>query len=261
MSPTVGDLRSLPEERYVPFVDILGFRSLVERMFSGEPQLFAGTLNALEELKQSEEFSEQTESQLTAFSDSIVISVSRREGLPVLSAHLMFLVGSLLKQGVFCIGGVAIGRTHHADGILLGEGLIKAYDLERQEAKTPRIILEHPLAEHLWFDIMPLPVWERDVDGYLYLNVLSQFTQHSDDEDMVARLEADMRAVLDVAVFQQLREVLSHALRYHVEAPASHDIIAKYEWLANDFNRVVTRFLPGRVEPIPVDGIYDPDAS
>jgi len=245
-------LYSLPTDRYVAFVDILGFRRVVERMFHGEPELYSTTLDCLKQLKVGEAFSEDGGSQLTAFSDSIVISVGPEEGLPVLTAHLMVLVGALLKQGVLCRGGVALGRTYHADGILVGEGLIRAYDLERIHAKFPRIILEHDLAEHLWLDLMPLPAWERDIDGYLYLNVLSHFTAASDRASLVSRIEAAAQAQLDEQIFERLREVLKRLLQSHKQANASPDILAKYEWAARDFNRVVRQFLAGRVDPIPI---------
>jgi hypothetical protein len=244
--------RSLPDKRYVAFVDILGYRSLLERMFDGEPELFQRALKTLRELKNREYFS-LGESQVTAFSDSIVISVSLEEGLTVLSADLMFLAVSLLKQGVLCRGGVAVGRTFHDNGILLGEGLLKAYDLERSVAQFPRIVLEPQLATHLELDLMPLPIWKRDADGYLFLNLFSDFIASPRDKfDIVAHIEAATRAQLDAPALRRLRATLVRLLQTEEQRSGSQRVLDKIKWMVAQFNETVTGFLPNRVRPIPI---------
>src|SRR5207245_1212687 len=83
---------------------------------------------------------------VTAFSDSVVISEGGRFGMSGVIAIVRALAGELLKRGILCRGGIAQGRTYHANGIVFGEGMVRAYDLERDVAKTARIVIAHEVA-------------------------------------------------------------------------------------------------------------------
>ena len=73
-----GQIRpgEFPTERFVAFIDILGFRDLIGRMFSDEPALFKTVLDALEHSKwMSEARDPENVRAVTAFSDSVWFSL------------------------------------------------------------------------------------------------------------------------------------------------------------------------------------------
>ena len=77
MNIKAGQIRpgEFPTDRFVAFIDILGFRDLIGRMFSDEPSLFATLLTALQIAKaMAEGVDPENVRTVTAFSDSIVIS-------------------------------------------------------------------------------------------------------------------------------------------------------------------------------------------
>ncbi|MEW6269352.1 MAG: hypothetical protein AB1689_08670 [Thermodesulfobacteriota bacterium] len=114
----------------VAFLDILGLRALVERMFGKrDVSLYSAVRHALEkaslQLASCAPFGIRRAAptfEATALSDSIVLS-DRPDGhgaLTVLS-EAAFLAAALLRDGILCRGGVAIGknvpqREHRARG-------------------------------------------------------------------------------------------------------------------------------------------------
>src|SRR6266852_1899277 len=126
----VGQIRvgEFPAERFVAFIDILGFRDLIGRMFGDEPALFKTVLDALEHSKWMAEAPDpENVRAVTAFSDSVVISEGGRFGMAGVIATVRAFAGELLKRGILCRGGIARGRTYHANGIVFGEGMVRAY--------------------------------------------------------------------------------------------------------------------------------------
>jgi hypothetical protein len=79
------------------------------------------------------------------------------------------LQSSLLAMGVLVRGGIAKGPTFHADDMLYGEGLIKAYDLESKTAVYPRVVIDPQLlAEDR--DGLKLKFLSLDTDGHWYID-------------------------------------------------------------------------------------------
>lgn len=143
------------DDRYLGFVDILGFRSLVKEMDSN-PGLFdtvRDTLKTLERLagecqeyrrrarrRHHSKIIEQgsvplvpksllTQLQMTAFSDCYVIS----ETSPAwhVLATVQTLGAKLLREGVFSRGAVVHGRAYHRGPVVFGPAVIEAYELSR----------------------------------------------------------------------------------------------------------------------------------
>ena len=139
------------EDRYVAFIDILGFREMVARM-GRAPSFYNDMLSNLSAMRRTlppREEKAATDLRVQTFSDSIVLSTGPTpDGL----WHLLFVVhdltNALLPRGIFIRGGVARGRMHHENDILLGEAMVEAYDLETKVAGHPRIVL----SKRVWLD-------------------------------------------------------------------------------------------------------------
>lgn len=174
------------DERYVAFIDILGFREMVARMRRAPNfyQEMLSNLSAMRDTLPPREEKAVTDLRIQTFSDSIVLSTGPTpDGL----WHLLFVVhdltNALLPRGIFIRGGVARGRMHHENDILLGEAMVEAYDLESKVAGHPRIVL----SKQVWLDSQQAanadPVWAtyyssrliRASDGPAFLNVLCEY--------------------------------------------------------------------------------------
>ena len=171
-----------PTDRFVAFIDILGFRDFIERMFNDEPELFGTLLEALESANSmAGERDPENVRAISAFSDSVVISEGGPFGTAGLLAYVRAFAGQLIRRGILCRGGIAQGRTYHAGGIVFGEGLLRAYDLERDVAKVPRIVIADEVAPSIQFLIDdPIPRLKRDKDGRLFVNVFNYFWKVGD---------------------------------------------------------------------------------
>ncbi|MCC5014638.1 hypothetical protein [Legionella sp. 31fI33] len=54
---------------------------------------------------------------------------------------------NLLESGFLVRGGISLGLLHHTDQIIFGPALVRAHDLEHNEAKFPRILIDDSVIE------------------------------------------------------------------------------------------------------------------
>lgn len=129
---------SIYEKRVVLFIDIVGFKELIE---SGAEQKIYNVLSTSAAFANSSpSFPELTHA--TAFSDSVVIS-HRVEpaGVQNVINTASMLMWSFLHQGILTRGGIACGDMHHTKDRLFGPAMNEAYKLENESAIFPRILV------------------------------------------------------------------------------------------------------------------------
>lgn len=174
------------DERYVAFIDILGFREMVAKM-KRAPRFYEdmlSNLNAMRRTLPPRDESAATDLRVVTFSDSIVLSTSPTpDGLWHLLFVLHDLTNALLPRGIFIRGGIARGRMHHEADILFGDAMVEAYDLESKVAGHPRIILSKPVwldaqqsakADGVWATYFNSRVIQAS-DGPAFLHVLCEY--------------------------------------------------------------------------------------
>jgi len=130
----------------VAFIDVLGFSSFVEAdARSVEPALLLKLQGLLAGVK-----SEAPELDVRAFSDSITISS------PLESSAIAKLINATLdlqcrfvSDGVLVRGGIAFGKHYGDETVIYSEALIRAYQLERDKARFPRILVADDLLD--WY--------------------------------------------------------------------------------------------------------------
>lgn len=192
------------EERYVAFVDILGFRSLVRESETNRTR-FEQLLGVLDSLatnrRLSEAISRGASNRLGAafsplignpeisgliarpihvsmFSDSIVVSTP--PSYPGLVANLKIVTAlalQILELGALTRGGLVKGLVCQGEDYLFGPAVVMAYDLERTVAKYPRIIVGDEVMASIRDDVLSseyhLSEYIRpDSDGLNYVDVL-----------------------------------------------------------------------------------------
>lgn len=126
------------EKRAVLFLDILGFKALVNE--GEEQKLFDALATSAAFAQSNPSFPELTHT--TAFSDSIVVS-HRLEpgGVQNIINTASMLAWCFLRQGILTRGGIACGDMHHTTDRLFGRAMNEAYQLENELAIFPRILV------------------------------------------------------------------------------------------------------------------------
>jgi len=144
------------EDRFVAFVDILGFEDLI-KMSVGP-----GRLVNLSQIKKALQVPDPAEQEMlvlgrigdiadsghrmVSFSDSVVITTKPTEqGLMYMLHHIAKVGFHLIQLGFLCRGGVSRGLIYHQKEMVFGPALISAYRLE-QSAEMPRVILDEDVA-------------------------------------------------------------------------------------------------------------------
>ena len=270
------------QDRFIAFVDILGFRDLLTDM-DRSPEIFGTVRRSLysvagEELRvrwgdeENDEFkltyemldseheaspSEKTGTQMTAFSDCYLISELPAR-LPYLIARVHRLAFQFLLNGIVTRGGIVQGPIHHRLRVAFGPGMVAAYELEQRVAMYPRIVVDPAVASQYlpWeeafrrnfssrFADRPVEsLLTRDVDGSWFLNPFVIVPERS-------TIGYGMLTFRWERAFQHIRDQLVNRLRFEIDrGVAAH--VAKIRWLIFHFNRSMEGF-PGRVPPIDVD--------
>lgn len=242
-----------PDERFVAFIDLLGFRDVLNRMFTNEPQLFKTVLQVLELAKAFADAPDPENMRaITAFSDSVVVTSGGPFGTAGLFATVGVLAGEFLKKGILCRGGIARGRMYHADGILFGEALVRAYDLERHVAKMPRIVIDDDVAPAVFFLIDDqVPRVKRDRDGKLILNVFAHFWERADIDSPNILVGDHWGGSADEKGLLLVRGVLQNALSRAQSGNA--DIFEKIRWAAGQFNETLQEIQTTTIEPLVIN--------
>jgi hypothetical protein len=110
-----------------------------------------------------------------------------------------------LRIGVLIRGGYSFGQLYHENGVVFGEAMVDAYQLESKHAVYPRILVSDRIFEQL----TGLPEKDRDfllqdADGCWHLNYLSAMLQHSSDgpidEEQAKRWKRAHLATIDAAI-------------------------------------------------------------
>jgi hypothetical protein len=230
------------EDRYVTFVDILGFREIVRRMHQ-EPALFdtiRGMLDSIDE--QAQDFNQYrrqkrrgaravlppVQLQMSAFSDCYVVSDTTSAWRVVVAVQAL---GSLLlTQSIASRGAIVHGQAYHRDRVLFGPAIIKAYELERNVAKYPRIIVSEPVRRRLWeyhTGLWKGRLLRRDIDGCWFVNLLTPSL-------------SNWRSLPRVEPRQSTRRFLNRLrprLREHLASETDEGNLSQWRWLAHSFNR------------------------
>lgn len=130
----------------VAFIDVLGFSALVSSDSKSIEPIHLEKLRAL--LGKVKEASPNLD--VRAFSDCITIAAPlTSERVAHLFESVISLQRLLVGGGVLVRGGVAFGKHFADDTLVYSEALIRAYLLERDKARFPRVLADPDLLD--WY--------------------------------------------------------------------------------------------------------------
>lgn len=224
-------------EALVTFVDILGFKDIVEKK---EPE---DILKILEKVKHFNgsgcEVGDETEARTVQFSDSIirVRPFGPEHDYGVLYhelSDLVFLQGELIHQGVFIRGGIAMGKVYLEGNTIFGPAFNRAYELESRFANYPRIVLDHEIFGN--GDLRSKHNSNEDEDKHLK----SQLRQDGDGLYFVDYLKAFLSVIDDLSDMPVFIEKCKELILENIKnTKQQSSVLLKYLWLAKYYNEVV----------------------
>lgn len=136
------------EDRLVLFVDILGFKKIIERS-ANDPAEVERVIMAIRRLNEigSDELFESK--QVTQFSDCLVLSyrVEERSSVFEMIAEVGYALVGLVEMGFLLRGGISVGKLLHTNELVFGPALVRAYELESKVAINPRVVVGSEVLE------------------------------------------------------------------------------------------------------------------
>jgi len=224
MSENAAATGSVYSQRYVAFIDILGFSEHVRQSehASAEAQKLIQILNRIsqtwaDKTLQATHDTLGVEFRSTSFSDCTVLSEAVT---PKALQYLLFRVSQfaldLLANGFLLRGAIAKGPLHHSEQAVFGPAFLKAYGLEQDIAKYPRIIVDQGTHEDFLqtqtvnmgevYDRFIRPDLHHSDDGPVFVDIFSGYriAGHIPYERIVMTGEAcraSIQAKLDRSIY------------------------------------------------------------
>lgn len=250
------------ENRIVAFIDILGFKELVRKSESNlelietlnnilqylktwerpiQWSLYFVEIEELTQKKGVEKFNLKDRTNVTTFSDSIVVSVkigedNINEMLSSLIANLSYMGSELMKNGILIRGAITIGKLIHNDnGTVFGTALIEAYELEYKCSKYPRIIISNKLVRRLNYP----DITKRS--EYLYNKYFMRFSDgcvgfHQMIFFQVMNGLTGITNEMRKKDLNIIRKVIIDGLDNSFENP---DVFEKFKWLQQQYQNLI----------------------
>jgi len=257
------------EERLVAFIDILGFKEVVKKSerSANTRELIYDSLSFLKkrefaskwdlqlieieedaQKRNLEDFDISDRTTCTSFSDSIAVSVEYNrdninESFSTLVANLSFVGARLMTKGILFRGGITTGKTVHTDnGIIFGQGLIDAYELESKAACYPRILISDKLLKLLKYPM------GRKKDRYPYHQYVKRFSDgcvgfHQMIYFEVLQSWESMNERRLKSGLNKVKKTIIKGLDISFENP---NIFKKYLWLKSEYESL---YIEDKIKP------------
>ncbi len=231
--------------RFVAFIDILGFKSIVENTENDTSEYIRikNVLNYIAGVRTDNYQGPLAKygilKEISVFSDSIVISYSQDISIGGSLFHilldLIFLCLDLLNANIFVRGAVTHGKMYHDEKVCFGPAMIDAYQKEEKIAVYPRIIIDAKAIEMgiKYHGQSNTPEWEceylaniisQDKDGQFFLDYLSQIQEFDSTE----------------AYINYMRRIKNY-ITMNLSKEYDSKIQEKYLWFAEYYNKALTR--------------------
>lgn len=175
------------KECYIAVLDLLGFKSALKTYNCEEIASFFDEINeeyTISYTKTGKPIIDKNEIHIKVMSDSICIFIdsSIENALSALIATCDYLQIRMLrlKEPMLSRGAIVKGKIYNNNDILFGEGFVRAYYMQEDEAIYPRVIIDKDIiegykcnneADQKYIDLL----LTRDFDGYYFSDYLALF--------------------------------------------------------------------------------------
>ena len=238
-------MNTVYKDRYIVFIDILGFKDIVNKSNNDNKKAeeILENLKCIERIKkENDEIFKLTSinRRVTIFSDSIIISYpllhSESGCFLSLVLDIIYITIELLDKGVYIRGGMTYGKLYHEKNICFGPAMVEAYSLE-QEAIYPRIIIDKKTIEKALespgLDRYPITFEEiknliKIEDNIYYIDFLSNAPDEIEEEEKVNNFFSNIK-----------KNITSHLNNKDY----SEEVLKKYKWFVNYYNNSIERII------------------
>jgi hypothetical protein len=230
------------DQRYgnylVAFIDILGFKSIVEQS-EEDQEYFNRILSALKHIEhfvihnEGKAKNEGNSVNMTQFSDSLVISRPYTTlSLLLMIMNLDLIMKVLAREGIMIRGGLTSGYLYHEGNIAFGPAFIKAYELASKKAVFPRIIIDPDLLDG---SSTPPPYGEPVNKDYLHVSTKGIIKQDKDGFHFIDFLGGYFSNPEFIG--EELEKtILGQLLRLNGDYSSTERIEAKLKWMQEYIN-------------------------
>lgn len=240
---------TIMEERFVAFIDILGFTQIVKSIesnntrenldlkriksilnFMNEETTYSNYFTDLPVYVESEEGlveKELGDPRITYVSDCIIISAEPTlDGFKGLSRKIHKITADLAYDGVFCRGAITKGKLFHHDKIFFGSSYINAYKLE-EKADFPRVIVDPDIIDFFELEEGEFPLapafYGKDKDGMYYQRYWTWY------------LFPPYAGGFDSYLIMVRKWIIEHIKTFE----GNSRVQPKYLWLKDEFNSLI----------------------
>lgn len=204
-------MRNVYEKRIIAFIDILGFENKIKETAGSKPEAKKKLEDLCDSLLLIEAYIREAQvnldlppnsSNLTLFSDSIVISLMVEDSYKALEIFALFkrIQINLLRANILLRGGIVVGEIIHDNLTILGPGLIKAFKLESKCAQYPRIVIDPEVLQQTVKDggkVTPFKLksydyhetFNYDFDGTAYIDYFNDIENYLNAMDVLEYYE------------------------------------------------------------------------
>jgi|TARA_R100000479_G_scaffold70100_3_gene33891 hypothetical protein len=238
------------ENRIVLFLDILGFKNIIEKTIDKEEDIEKNISSLysnlkyiktflIERLKSESMFNERNYSlKVTQFSDSVIISFINDDNTTLLNLirSIQELIIKLTNEGILCRGAISYGKLIHDNRVIFGPALNDAYETETKAAIYPRVILDKSLIELGKKRQKEL----FETEGINTEDLIYGYLSHdSDDKFYIDYFPKDIWSYKYITKIEpylsNLRQIIIYGLRNK-----KPDLKSKYGWMKNKYNKMLT---------------------
>lgn len=218
------------DKKFVFFIDILGFKNLVET--SNNPMEIKQKIDLLKDDFDKQNQKHSLEYEITQVSDCIIISFSINDKFkmyPMLLIISCVQANAFIKYKLLFRGAGTYGNIIHDKDYLFGKGYQKALNFESNFAEFPRIIIDKESFQDLKSQdekASCLDLLKEDRDFY-YIDFINN------------ELYCDDSVNDKINFLNQCRKIIKENL----ENPQHEtNTLKKYKWLKKNYNISITEF-------------------
>lgn len=226
-------------ERYVAFIDILGFSMYVEKSIK-DRELFSTLRNILSSKAIMANNKRPDDVRAYQFSDSIVIStIYDPEGLKEIILSVRLICDKLLSYHMLTRGCITKGKLYDDGKAVFGPGLIRAYHIEKDIAVYPRILMDRCIYRDVKDISHDKSHFRRDFDDRYHLDILKLGTFWEVDLDVnIGHNKSLIMAWTKEEWLQKIKKFIEEEL---VQQEDKISVVKKYVWLAMYFQFILKK--------------------
>lgn len=225
------------EEKYVAFLDVLGFKEIVKNIKIGKNSPIEEYLNLINKWKEginnSNERTDIPEIDIIVMSDSIVLSIEKSNiGLRRLILACHGIQVSFLKKNLYLRGAISFGELYFdkTNNLMIGMGLVNAFLLEK-DAVYPRVLIDPKILLDLNYNLtnfMDEFKFSKREGIKLIHHLHSEKNYENLDILFIDYIERIIDDYIKTAIYTSLDSIYDNVYK---NLYSSQSVFLKYHWL------------------------------